>query len=56
MPRSASELTYYVNVIRIIYASFGTKIILLLTKKLFMPRSTLPMSRSAPEFKIITYI
>ena len=30
MPRPASELSYYFNVIRIIYASFGIKIILLL--------------------------
>jgi len=28
MPRSASELTYYFDVIKIIYASFGNRIIL----------------------------
>ena len=30
MPHSASELTYYFNVIKIIYASFGIRINLLL--------------------------
>ena len=60
MPRSASELSYYFNVIRIIYASFGTRIILYHNWN-FLSRSAsalpysfenrkLPMPRSAPEF------
>ena len=54
MPRSASGLSYYFNVIRIIYASFGIRIIItLMYSELFMPRSASELSYYSNVIRII---